>query len=469
MRAIQVRARFLVVFAIAALIAGQWETVLNYGEHWSRRIFPISPHVRSVSQDTEYFCPMDPGVISAWPSKCGICNMALVRRKVGDISPLPSGVLARMQFSPYRISLAGIRTVPATYQPLTRERILPARLVHQNPDGSVELELAETDRIELSADRSLDLLIDVDRSHRILTGKIRDNHSAVEPASNRILVELGEQAEGLWVGMPIRLRIRQRIDELEPFRLLPTNPPSLKKDDRRSVFTCPSHPETLTGIAGRCPIDGEDTLEPQTLRDNQRLSWWCPLHPKVVATGSVQTCSDCGGKAMVLHIITYRPDGEVLSIPESAVIDTGTRTVVYVERMPGMFDGVEIELGPRCGDQYPVISGIEPGDRVAAAGAFLIDAETRLNPSLATAYFGSKRPAPKVEIANATTDPFASLSIADRDRARSQKICPVTLKPLGSMGSPICVSVAGNPVMICCEGCEAMLRNNPEKYLSKTP
>ena len=49
--------------------------------------------------------------------------------------------------------------------------------------------------------------------------------------------------------------------------------------------------------------------------------------------------------------------GEVLAVPESAVIDTGKRTVVYVERMPGMFDGVEVVLGPRCGGIYPVVRG----------------------------------------------------------------------------------------------------------------
>ena len=56
-----------------------------------------------------------------------------------------------------------------------------------------------------------------------------------------------------------------------------------------------------------------------------------------------------------------------------------------------MFDGVEVVLGPRCGDSYPVVRGLEPGQRVAVAGAFLLDAETRLNPSLVAGYFGAGR------------------------------------------------------------------------------
>lgn len=92
---------------------------------------------------------------------------------------------------------------------------------------------------------------------------------------------------------------------------------------------------------------------------------------------------------LVPRVIMYCPIGEVLAVPESAVIDTGTRTVVYVERMAGMFDGVEVRLGPRSGGFYPVVEGLEVGQSVAVAGAFLIDAETRLNPSLAAGYFGT--------------------------------------------------------------------------------
>src|SRR5207237_4036073 len=78
-----------------------------------------------------------------------------------------------------------------------------------------------------------------------------------------------------------------------------------------------------------------------------------------------------------------------LVVPDSAVIDTGSRKVVYVEREPGTFEGRAVVLGPRAGGLYPVLDGLAPGERVAASGAFLIDAETRLDPSTQAA------PAPK--------------------------------------------------------------------------
>ncbi len=85
--------------------------------------------------------------------------------------------------------------------------------------------------------------------------------------------------------------------------------------------------------------------------------------------------------AQLLVRLAPPPKGSVLSIPESAVIDCGNRTLVYVEVMAGVFEGRAVILGPRCGDDFAVIDGLALGEKVAAAGAFLIDAESRINPA----------------------------------------------------------------------------------------
>jgi len=80
---------------------------------------------------------------------------------------------------------------------------------------------------------------------------------------------------------------------------------------------------------------------------------------------------------------------KTLAVPESAVIDTGQRKVVYRESTPGTFDMVEVTTGPRAGAYYPVLTGLKADDRVATRGAFLVDAENRLNPAAASQYFGA--------------------------------------------------------------------------------
>jgi hypothetical protein len=62
---------------------------------------------------------------------------------------------------------------------------------------------------------------------------------------------------------------------------------------------------------------------------------------------------------------------------------------------------------------------------------------------------------------------FAALSVEDREKATKQRICPISEEPLGSMGTPLKVAVAGHEVFICCEGCEQPLKNDPTTHLAK--
>lgn len=62
---------------------------------------------------------------------------------------------------------------------------------------------------------------------------------------------------------------------------------------------------------------------------------------------------------------------------------------------------------------------------------------------------------------------MSALSEADRKLATAQKTCPVSEKPLGSMGTPIKVDVEGRAVFLCCEGCRKKLLADPAKYLAK--
>jgi Cu(I)/Ag(I) efflux system membrane fusion protein len=74
---------------------------------------------------------------------------------------------------------------------------------------------------------------------------------------------------------------------------------------------------------------------------------------------------------------------KLLAVPRSAVIDTGKRKIVYVQSSEGVFDMKQIQTGPLAeGDYYPVLAGLNEGDQVVTRGAFLIDAENRLNPGM---------------------------------------------------------------------------------------
>ncbi|WP_437656576.1 efflux RND transporter periplasmic adaptor subunit [Sorangium sp. So ce1182] len=74
--------------------------------------------------------------------------------------------------------------------------------------------------------------------------------------------------------------------------------------------------------------------------------------------------------------------GEGLSVPESAVIRTGTRAVVFVVQRDRA-EPREVTLGPLIGDRYRVDAGLSAGDQVATGAQFLLDSESRLQASSA--------------------------------------------------------------------------------------
>ena len=68
----------------------------------------------------------------------------------------------------------------------------------------------------------------------------------------------------------------------------------------------------------------------------------------------------------------------VLTVPDSAVIDTGTRRIVLVQVKEGRFEPREVELGARGENFIEVIKGVREGEQVVVAANFLIDAESNL-------------------------------------------------------------------------------------------
>ncbi|HSH09864.1 MAG TPA: efflux RND transporter periplasmic adaptor subunit, partial [Oceanipulchritudo sp.] len=120
--------------------------------------------------------------------------------------------------------------------------------------------------------------------------------------------------------------------------------------------------------------------------------WISPMHPEIVKDGPGK-CDVCDMDLVPAESLGYvsEPTGEApLLVPSSAVLRTGQRAVVYVrlpDREKPTFEGREIVLGPRAGDQFIVKSGLVEGDRVVTKGAFKIDSSLQImaKPSMMSA------------------------------------------------------------------------------------
>ena len=177
-----------------------------------------------------------------------------------------------------------------------------------------------------------------------------------------------------------------------------------------SLWVCPMHPEEQSDEFGECSICGMDLVEKQsatadthshahhtmtapTLRADQPpliFKYECPDYPDTYAT--VPGLCPHDGKPLIMT-------GEVLTVPKSAVIDTGLRKIVYVDRGESGYEQVEVEVGPEAWGTsdnsetkrryYPIVSGLTPGDMIVTHGNFLIDSQTQLTGSASGAYGGA--------------------------------------------------------------------------------
>ena len=233
-------------------------------------------------------------------------------------------------------------------------------------DVWVEAEVYESDMSFLHVGQMAEVTIE-GLSNEVFHGRVILVHPHVEPTTrtNRVRIELPNPGHRLSPGMYATVRINTPYQDIEPFKS------EFAADRKEPAGT---DDKSLIAFQKICPVTG-----------NALGMMGPPVKERLEGKTVFLCCSACirqfeDGKDHYLAQFSPPPENGVLTVPERSVIDTGTKKVVYVEREPGVFDGVEVQLGPLSGDSYPVIKGLARGDRVAAAGAFLIDAESRLNP-----------------------------------------------------------------------------------------
>ena len=112
--------------------------------------------------------------------------------------------------------------------------------------------------------------------------------------------------------------------------------------------------------------------------------WICPMHPDDVHDGPA-ACRICGMDVVkaesIPGAVSGTKAGDPLLIPGTAPLITGKRAVVYVRTQSvgsAIFEGREVKLGPKAGDQYIVLEGLSEGEKVVTNGAFKIDSALQI-------------------------------------------------------------------------------------------
>ncbi len=75
-----------------------------------------------------------------------------------------------------------------------------------------------------------------------------------------------------------------------------------------------------------------------------------------------------------------------ITVPADAVLDSGLKKTVFVDRGNGFFEPREVETGWRLGNRVEIVKGLKPGEQIVISGNFLIDSESRLELAAAGMY-----------------------------------------------------------------------------------
>ncbi|MBI4373523.1 MAG: efflux RND transporter periplasmic adaptor subunit [Deltaproteobacteria bacterium] len=292
---------------------------------------------REEAEISHYTCPMHPHVHEKEPGECPICHMKLVpvfkESDSSDMSDRSDGIT----ISPDRQQTIGITTAKVGIKPAVREIQAPGRVAFDP-----ELAVAQAEYLEIA-----------------------NGVPNLEPAAHNRLKLLGMGEE--------EVRELRRRNEPDPALTLPKEGGSVwiyaplygmdattVKVGQTASMTFPGNEGVYEGIVrGISPV-----LDSTTRSARVRIE-----------------VPGVGGKVLpesFLNVSIKIDLGEQILVPKSSLVETGTRSLVFVVHDGTHFSAREVTAGPETAGERVIEEGLKEGEVVATSAVFLIDSESQL-------------------------------------------------------------------------------------------
>lgn len=394
---------FFILLLVSASLAAGWFLHGGFGG-------ASTPGASSASERKVLFyqSAMHPWIKSDKPGRCTICGMELTPVYEGD-KGFDSAGGDVVPLTQTQIQVIGVATVEAKKQPLTKTLHVAGvmddderrhRIISAYVDGRVDKLFANHHGAEVTAGEPLaqiysPTLLQAEREYRQLTGDLKKNtalrlrqmgltpeqigaldEKSADALTSEILAPLTgtvvehDVYEGQYVTMGQKLFAIADFSVMWfQFRAYEQDMPWIKLGQKVDVTT-PSVPGKV--------FSGEITFIDPNFDEATRSTQVRVELPNPLV----------GGKRELLHRLYA--DGtvkvelpEVLSLPKSAVMQTGPEAVAYVDQGGGAYARAVVTLGRRGDTLLEVLSGIKTGDKIVTNGNLLIDGQAEMNRSFA--------------------------------------------------------------------------------------
>ncbi len=404
----------LLVFLLACAAVGGW--FLWQNQHSDKSAAEKTTLIKQL-----YTCSMHPFIIREKPGLCPVCGMELIRKIDNSASSAaqPSADMpAHVSLSPAQRVMANVATVEAKQEILNKE-INAVGIVQYDQSRQARVTAWAAGRIDKLQVNSVGAFVSKDMPvaelySPDLVAAQQEYLLAIrsrEQLKDSPFPSISQNGEGLVTSARERLKLLG-VRESQIATLKKTGSPDIRlaiyspfsgivieKMVQQGQYV--NTGEVLFNIADLSTVWVELELyenEFPNIHIGQQVDIHSRSFPENVFTGRIgfiYPFLDPKTRTLKARVempnpgLKLKPDMFVnasirvplestIVVPLTAVIDTGKRQLVWVESSPGMFESRDVHVGEKNTDNIQILAGINPGDKVAVSGAYLIDSESQL-------------------------------------------------------------------------------------------
>ena len=333
------------------------------------------PHCDLGKSDGECICGQHSFMIEGEKINCPVCSRPL-RELTGEEADKLKGVVSRVKIKDEEIRLAGVQTQPVKKHHLYKE----IRTV-----GKVAYDPA----LAIAQEEFVSAVKTLDKMQGGSIAEIKERAENLVESSKRKLILLGLSLE--------QIKEMRKTREIQKSLILPEKKMWIygdvyeyelgwiKQGEKIKVTTSSLPGEEFSGVISSI----NPVVDPKTRSirfraevNNRNLR----LKPGMYVD-------------VVIQSMYISPSGEhmVLAIPKEAVLDTGARKIIWIDKGNQEYEGRIVKVGPEATSKingreasfYPILRGAGKGERVVTKANFLIDSQSQISGVAAGAYGGA--------------------------------------------------------------------------------